>query len=72
MDERELNSHVKALQKALSGNEPAQNVITLMEQLKNNVNATEELLRASPSPFPFLIAHIPCGRKRACDNGLHD
>ena len=47
MDERELNSHIKALQKAISEKEPAQNVIVLMEQLKNNVNATEELLRVS-------------------------
>lgn len=45
MDQRELDSRVKALQKAIAEREPATNVITIMETLKNNVNPTEELLR---------------------------
>jgi transcription elongation factor S-II len=45
MDQRELESRVKALQKAIAEKEPASNVITIMETLKNNVNPTEELLR---------------------------
>jgi transcription elongation factor S-II len=45
MDQRELDSRIKALQKAISDKEPASNVISIMEALKNNVNPTEELLR---------------------------
>jgi hypothetical protein len=45
MDQRELDSRVKALQKAIAEKEPASNVITIMEMLKNNVTPTEELLR---------------------------
>lgn len=45
MDQRELDSRVKALQKAIVDKEPASNVISIMETLKNNVNPTEELLR---------------------------
>jgi transcription elongation factor S-II len=45
MDQRELDSRIKALQKAIAEKEPATNVITIMETLKNNVNPTEELLR---------------------------
>lgn len=45
MDQRELDSRIKALQKAIAEKEPVQNVLTIMEMLKNNVNPTEELLR---------------------------
>jgi transcription elongation factor S-II len=45
MDQRELDSRIKALQKAIAEKEPATNVITILEMLKNNVNPTEELLR---------------------------
>ncbi|KAF5871850.1 putative transcription elongation factor s-ii protein [Botrytis fragariae] len=47
MDQRELTSRVSALQKAINDKEPAANVITIMETLKRDVNATEELLRAT-------------------------
>ncbi|RAL59957.1 hypothetical protein DID88_000583 [Monilinia fructigena] len=47
MDQRELTSRVSALQKAINDKEPASNVITIMETLKRDVNATEELLRAT-------------------------
>ena len=45
MDQRELDSRIKALQKAIAEKEPVPNVLTIMEMLKNNVNPTEELLR---------------------------
>lgn len=45
MDQRELDSRIKALQKAINDKEPASNVITILDFLKNNVNPTEELLR---------------------------
>jgi transcription elongation factor S-II len=45
MDQRELTSRVSALTKAINDKEPAANVITIMETLKRDVNATEELLR---------------------------
>ena len=45
MDQRELESRIKALQKAIGDKEPAANVIAIMETLKKEVNATEELLR---------------------------
>ncbi|KAM3065421.1 transcription elongation factor TFIIS, variant 3 [Clarireedia jacksonii] len=47
MDQRELTSRVSALTKAINDKEPAANVITIMETLKRDVNATEELLRAT-------------------------
>jgi transcription elongation factor S-II len=52
MDQRELDSRVKALQKAIAEKEPASSVITIMETLKNNVNPTEELLRVCGHGMP--------------------
>lgn len=57
MDQRELDSRVKALQKAIAEKEPATNVITIMETLKNNVNPTEELLRVCYVAASFLGLH---------------
>lgn len=54
MDRRELTSRVSALQKAINDKEPAANVITIMETLKRDVNATEELLRVCLHPVTFL------------------
>lgn len=54
MDQRELTSRVSALQKAINDKEPAANVITIMETLKRDVNATEELLRVGLQPATFL------------------
>jgi hypothetical protein len=45
MDQRELDSRIKSLQKAINEKEPAETIIAMMETLKNNVNPTEELLR---------------------------
>lgn len=56
MDQRELESRVKALSKAVAEKEPASNIIAIMETLKKDVNATEELLRVRSLPG----TRIPC------------
>jgi transcription elongation factor S-II len=45
MDQREVETMIKALQKALNEKEPAANVIAIMEKLKKDVAPTEDLLR---------------------------
>ncbi|PHH78928.1 hypothetical protein CDD82_2756 [Ophiocordyceps australis] len=47
MDQRELESRVKALTKSVSANEPAENAIRLLESLKKEAAPTEEMLRAT-------------------------
>ncbi|KAH8813132.1 transcription elongation factor S-II [Xylogone sp. PMI_703] len=47
MDQRELETRIKALSKAVTDKEPASNVITILDTLKKEVHATEELLRAT-------------------------
>lgn len=47
MDQRELESHVKALNKAITTQEPAANILTILQKLKQDVVPTEELLRVS-------------------------
>jgi transcription elongation factor S-II len=47
MDERELAQRVKALSKAVMGNEPASSILSLMETLKKDASPTEEMLRVS-------------------------
>ena len=48
MDQREVETMIKALQKALNEKEPVANVITIMEKLKKDVLPTEDLLRVCP------------------------
>lgn len=55
MDQRELDTTIKALQKAVGENLPAKDVITILETLKKDVVPTEELLRVR---FLFKL-HIP-------------
>lgn len=58
MDQRELKTHVDALQKAVASQEPAANILTLLVKLKNDVTATEELLRVCPlSTFHGVAAN---------------
>ena len=45
MDQREVETMIKALQKAVNDKEPVANVITIMEKLKKDVVPTEDLLR---------------------------
>jgi len=47
MDQRELETRLKALQKAVGDKDSADNVISLLESLKKEVSPTEELLRVS-------------------------
>lgn len=47
MDQRELDSRLKALQKAVNEKEPVSNVVAILETLKKEVMPTEELLRVS-------------------------
>jgi transcription elongation factor S-II len=45
MNQRELDSRVKALTKCVAANEPAENAIKLLETLKKDAAPTEEMLR---------------------------
>jgi transcription elongation factor S-II len=45
MDQRELESRIKALTKCVAANEPAENAIKLLESLKKDCSPTEEMLR---------------------------
>ncbi|KAI9806971.1 MAG: RNA polymerase II elongation factor [Piccolia ochrophora] len=47
MDAKEIGVRVKALNKAATGGEPAENIVTLLDSLKRNVIATEDLLRST-------------------------
>ncbi|EXJ88641.1 transcription elongation factor S-II [Capronia coronata CBS 617.96] len=47
MDRREILSKGSALQKAVAGKEPSENIITILRDLKANVRPSEELLRAT-------------------------
>ncbi|KIX01428.1 transcription elongation factor S-II [Rhinocladiella mackenziei CBS 650.93] len=47
MDAREIKSKGNALLKAIAAKEPAQNVMTILRDLKANVRPSEELLRAT-------------------------
>lgn len=45
MDQRELEARVKALTKCVAANEPADNIIKLLDSLKKECSPTEEMLR---------------------------
>ncbi|KAI5921108.1 transcription factor S-II, central domain-containing protein [Camillea tinctor] len=47
MDQRELESHIKAVHKAASANEPAASLIAMLEILKKDAAPTEEMLRTT-------------------------
>ncbi|KAI5467289.1 transcription elongation factor S-II [Mariannaea sp. PMI_226] len=47
MDQRELESRVKALTKCVAANEPPENAIKLLDTLKKEAKPTEEMLRAT-------------------------
>ncbi|KAH7321267.1 transcription factor S-II, central domain-containing protein [Stachybotrys elegans] len=47
MDQRELESRVKALTKSVAANEPPENALKLLESLKKDASPTEEMLRAT-------------------------
>lgn len=56
MDQRELETRLKALQKAVGDKDSADNVISILETLKKEVSPTEELLRVCSC----LVAHSRC------------
>jgi transcription elongation factor S-II len=56
MDQRELDSRLKSLQKAVAEKDSTANVISILETLKKDVVPTEELLRVRSL---FMIARIP-------------
>ncbi|KAJ6787946.1 hypothetical protein PWT90_03763 [Aphanocladium album] len=45
MDQRELESRIKALTKSVAANEPAENALRLLDSLKKDAAPTEEMLR---------------------------
>ncbi|KAJ3492883.1 hypothetical protein NLG97_g5086 [Lecanicillium saksenae] len=47
MDQRELESRIKALTKSVAANEPADNALRLLDSLKKDAAPTEEMLRAT-------------------------
>ncbi|KAF4125168.1 hypothetical protein GMORB2_4007 [Geosmithia morbida] len=47
MDQRELESNVKALTKCIQANEPPETALHLLDTLKKNASPTEEMLRAT-------------------------
>ncbi|KAH6900245.1 transcription factor S-II, central domain-containing protein [Thelonectria olida] len=47
MDQRELESRIKALTKCVAANEPAENAIKMLDTLKKEAKPTEEMLRAT-------------------------
>ncbi|KAG5921071.1 hypothetical protein E4U42_005998 [Claviceps africana] len=61
MDQRELESRVKALTKSVAANEAPENAIKLLELLKKDARPTEEMLRATK-------AGVFIGRLRANPN----
>lgn len=62
MDQRELESRVKALNKSVAANEPPESAIKLLDSLKNDAAPTEEMLRVSGGPtlreFASRVARV--------------
>ncbi len=56
MDQRELESRVKALTKVVAANEPPENALKLLESLKKDASPTEEMLRVRLILSPFFAA----------------
>jgi hypothetical protein len=47
MDQRELDSSIRQLQKVVAANEPSSNALSILERLKKEASPTEEMLRVS-------------------------
>ena len=65
MDQRELDSTVKSLAKAIAEKEPATIIVSILEKLKNDVVPTEELLRVCSK-----LGYIPDDCMRTIDVGV--
>lgn len=61
MDQRELESRVKALTKVVAANEPPENALKLLESLKKDASPTEEMLRVRLILSPFFAAVLRRG-----------
>ena len=59
MDQREVETMIKSLQKALAEKDSITDVITIMEKLKKEVVPTEDLLRvrSSISAYTLRVPH---------------
>jgi hypothetical protein len=67
MDKRELETRLKALQKAVAEKESPSTLISILETLKNEVVPTEELLRVRS--WEGAILTIICAMPaRSCSN----
>lgn len=74
MDQRELESRVKALTKSVAANEPPENALRLLESLKKDASPTEEMLRVSvirPSFRPVLLCALPCANVVTACNAMN-
>ncbi|KAH6681101.1 transcription elongation factor S-II [Plectosphaerella plurivora] len=47
MDQRELDSSIRQLQKVVAANEPSSNALSILERLKKEASPTEEMLRST-------------------------
>ncbi len=73
MNQRELETRIKALHKAQAANEPPANIIALMELLKKEDVPTEEMLRVSRIAFLSLPCFSPLSDAlEPCVNPRHD
>ncbi len=55
MDTKEIGVLVRALTKASQNNEPASNLMAIMQKLKDGVMPTEELLRVRGPPLSHRL-----------------
>ncbi|KAM0287990.1 hypothetical protein ACHAQH_000058 [Verticillium albo-atrum] len=60
MDQRELDSSIKQLQKTVAANEPPSNALSILERLKKEASPTEEMLRSTRAGvFVGKLRHNP-------------
>lgn len=69
MDQRELESRVKALTKVVAANEPPENALKLLESLKKDASPTEEMLRVRLILSPFFCGRSTFTRGEMLGNG---
>ena len=66
MNQRELETRIKALHKAQAAGEPAANIISHLESLKKEDVPTEEMLRVSYLSYPYSYLIIPQLHSETC------
>jgi transcription elongation factor S-II len=55
MDQRELETRIKALNKTVAANESPDNALRLLESLKKDAAPTEEMLRVCLNPSKWYF-----------------